>query len=113
MRLAVRSTSASAEDSRYDEITNSGVKKRITGMDIVVKPSSRKVDRGRMSCGGKRWMGLDAWGRCSWRILRRIARIVRVYGISPGTGARETTKHRKTRKKGKQVAGSSRVAARE
>lgn len=54
LKLAVRSTSASAEDSRYDEITNSGVKKRITGMDIVVKPSSRKVDRGRMSCGGKR-----------------------------------------------------------
>lgn len=54
LELAVRSVSASAEDSRYDEIANNGAKKRITGADIVVKPSSRKVDRGRIPRGGKR-----------------------------------------------------------
>lgn len=113
LRLVVRSTSASAEDSRYDATANNGAKKRITGMDTAVKPSRRKADRGRMSRGGKRWMGLDGRGRCSWRMLRRVARIVSVYVVSPGMGARETTKHRKTKKKGRQVAGSSRVVARE
>ena len=63
LRLRVGYVSANAEDSRYDEITNNGPKKRITGRDIVVKPSSRKVDRGRMSRGGRRWMGLDGQGR--------------------------------------------------
>jgi hypothetical protein len=62
LRLMVGSMSANAEESRYDEITNNGAKKRTTGTDIVVKPSSRKVDRGRMSRGGKRWMGLDGYG---------------------------------------------------
>lgn len=63
LKLRVGYVSANAEDSRHEEIANSGLKKRITGRDIVVKPSSRKVDRGRMSRGGKRWMGLDGWGR--------------------------------------------------
>ena len=45
--------------------------------------------------------------------MRRIARSVREYEISPGTGEREIAKHRKTRKKGRQVTGSSRVVARE
>ena len=36
-----------------------------------------------------------------------------MYEVSPGTGARETTKHRKARRKGGQAAGSSSVAARE
>ena len=112
-RLIVGNVSANAEDSRYDEMTNNGAKKRITGMDIVVRPSIRKVDSGRMSRGGKRWMGLDRWGRCSWRMLRRSARSVRVYDASPGAGARETAKHRKTRKKGRHVAGSPIVVARE
>ena len=113
LRLMVGSVSTNAEESRYDEITNNGAKKRITGTDIVVKPSSRKVDSGRTSRGGKRWMGLDGYGKYSWRILRRIARSVRVYEVSPGAGARETTKHRKTRKKGRPVIGSSRTFARE
>lgn len=112
-RLIVRNVSTNAEESKYDEMINNGAKKRITGTDIVVKPSSRKVDRGRMSRGGNRWMGLDGCGRCSWRMLRRIARSVSVYEISPGMGARETTKQRKTRKKGRQVTGSSRTVARE
>ena len=113
MRLMMGNVSANAEESRYDEITNNGAKKRITGADVVVKPSSRKVDRGRMPRGGKRWMGLNGKGRYSWRKLRRIARSVRVYEGSPGTGVREITKHKKTRKKGKQVAGSSSTVARE
>ena len=65
LRLRVGYTSANAEESRYDEMANNGVKKRITGADIVVKPSSRKVDRGRMTRGGRRWMGLDRCGRCN------------------------------------------------
>ena len=59
LRLRVGYMSANADDRRYDEIANNGAKKRITGTDIVVNPSSRKVDRGRMSRGGNRWMGLD------------------------------------------------------
>ena len=59
LKLMVGNASTNAEESRYDEITNNGAKKRTTGMDIVVKPSSRKVDRGRISRGGKKWMGLD------------------------------------------------------
>ena len=113
LRLRVGKVSTNAEDSRYDDVINKGAKKRITGTDIVVNPSSRKVDRGIMSRGGKRWMGLDGWGRCSRRMLRRIARSVRVYEASPGTGARVTAKHKKTRKNGRLVAGSSRIVARE
>jgi len=54
LRLRLGYTSANAEESRYNEIANNGAKNRITGMDIVVKPSSRKVDNGRMSRGGRR-----------------------------------------------------------
>lgn len=64
-RLRVGYVSANAEDSRYNEITNNGVKKSITGMDIAVRPSSRKVDNGRMSWGGRRCIGLDGRGRCN------------------------------------------------
>ena len=46
-------------------------------------------------------------------MLRRIARSVNVYEVSSGAGARETTKHRKTREKGRPVTGSSRIFARE
>jgi hypothetical protein len=46
-------------------------------------------------------------------MLKRIARRVRVYDVSPGAGARETMKHRKTSKKGRQLAGCSRMVARE
>ena len=113
LRPMVGNMSTNADDSRYEEMANNGAKKRITGTDIVEKLSNRKVDRGRIARGGKRWIGLDGMGRCSWRMLRRIARSVRVYEFSPGTGARETTKHKKTRKKGRQVAGSPRVVARE
>lgn len=59
LRLMVGNASTNAEESRYDEITNNGAKKRTTGTDIVVKPSSINADRGRISRGGKRWMGLD------------------------------------------------------
>lgn len=113
LRLMVVNVSTNADESRYDEMINNGAKKRNTGTDIVVNPSSRKVDKGRISRGGRRWIGLDGNGRYSWRMLRRIARSVRKYEVSPGTGGREITKHRKTRKKGRQVTGSSRVAARE
>ena len=58
-RSMVGHVSTNAEESRYDEIINNGTKKRITGIDIVVKPSNRKVDRGSISRGCKRWMGLD------------------------------------------------------
>jgi len=54
LRLMVGNVSTNAEESRYDEIANNGAKKRITGTDIVVKPSNRKVDRGRIPRGGKR-----------------------------------------------------------
>ena len=59
LRLRVGYVSANAKDSRYDEIANNGAKKSITGADIVVKPSSRNVDRGSISRDGRRWMGLD------------------------------------------------------
>ena len=59
VRSMVGHVSINAKESKYDEISNNGAKKRITGKDIVVKPSSRKVDRGSISRGGKRWMGLD------------------------------------------------------
>jgi hypothetical protein len=49
LRLSVGYTSANAEESRYDDITNNGAKNKITGTDILEKPLSRKVDRGRMS----------------------------------------------------------------
>jgi hypothetical protein len=39
--------------------------------------------------------------------------MIRVYGVSPGAGAREDAKHRKTRRKGREAVGSSRVAAME
>ena len=58
-RLMMENVSTNAEESRYDEMINTGVKKRITGTDIVVNPSNRKLDRGRISRGGKRWIGLD------------------------------------------------------
>jgi len=54
LRLRIGNTSANAEDSKNDEMSSKGEKKRITGMDIVVKPSSKKVERGRTSRGGKR-----------------------------------------------------------
>ena len=58
-RSIVGHVSANAEESRYAEIINNGAKKRITGVDIVMKLSSRNVDRGSISRGGKRWMGPD------------------------------------------------------
>lgn len=54
LRLNVGHVSANAEDNKYDEIANNGAKNRITGTDTVENPSRRKVDKGRMSRGGKR-----------------------------------------------------------
>jgi hypothetical protein len=59
LRLSVGHASANAEDSRYDEIINSGVKNIITGTNTAKNPSRRKVDKGRMLRGCRRWIGLD------------------------------------------------------
>lgn len=46
-------------------------------------------------------------------MMRRIAKRVRLYEVSPGEGALEITKQRKTRRKGRLAAGSPSIAARE
>ena len=46
-------------------------------------------------------------------MVRRIARRVTLYEISPGEGAREATKQRKAKRKGKEALGFSSIAAKE